>query len=236
MHANSRPVQSNQSSVHEQLQTVVSKHLATPFRKPLSAVNLEAFATSIAAWKAHGGAPLILDAGCGVGLSTRKLAQAFPESFVIGVDQSADRLSRDIRWAADLPNNFVTVRADLVDYWRLMLAEGIYPQQHYLLYPNPWPKKSQLGRRWHGHAIFPVLVALGGRIECRSNWKTYIDEFASSLHQLSGIAVHTEKHESVPAEALTPFEAKYASSGHTLWRCRTELPPQPSLAEAFIIS
>jgi tRNA G46 methylase TrmB len=236
MHANSRPVQSNQSSVHEQLQTVVSKHLATPFRKPLSAVNLEAFATSIAAWKAHGGAPLILDAGCGVGLSTRKLAQAFPESFVIGVDQSADRLSRDIRWAADLPNNFVTVRADLVDYWRLMLAERIYPQQHYLLYPNPWPKKSQLGRRWHGHAIFPVLVALGGRIECRSNWKTYIDEFASSLHQLSGIAVHTEKHESVPAEALTPFEAKYASSGHTLWRCRTELPPQPSLAEAFIIS
>jgi tRNA (guanine-N7-)-methyltransferase len=236
MHANSRPVQSNQSSVHEQLQTVVAKHAATPFRKPLSAVNLEAFAASIAAWKAHGGAPLILDAGCGVGLSTRKLAQAFPDSFVIGVDQSADRLSRDIRWAADLPNNFVTVRADLVDYWRLMLTERIYPQQHYLLYPNPWPKKSQLGRRWHGHAIFPVLVALGGRIECRSNWKTYIDEFASSLHQLSGIAVHTEVHDNAPAEALTPFEAKYASSGHTLWRCGTELLPSPGMAEALINS
>ncbi len=236
MHANSRPVQSNQSSVHEQLQTVVAKHAATPFRKPLSSVNLEAFSTSVAAWKAHGDAPLILDAGCGVGLSTRKLAQAFPDSFVIGVDQSADRLSRDIRWAADLPTNFVTVRADLVDYWRLMLAERIYPQQHYLLYPNPWPKKSQLGRRWHGHAIFPVLVALGGRIECRSNWKIYIDEFASSLHQLSGIAVHAEMHDSVTAQALTPFEAKYASSGHTLWRCGTELPPNPGLTETLINS
>ncbi len=236
MYANSRPVQSNQSGVHEQLQAVVAKHAATAFRKPVSAVNLEAFATSIAAWKAHGDVPLILNAGCGVGLSTRKLAQAFPDSFVIGVDQSADRLGRDIRWAADLPENFITVRADLVDYWRLMLAEHIYPQQHYLLYPNPWPKKSQLGRRWHGHAIFPVLVALGGRIECRSNWKTYIDEFASSLHQLSGLAVHTELHDSLPAEALTPFEAKYASSGHTLWRCGTELPPAPGLASVLINS
>ena len=236
MYANSRPVQSNQSSVHEQLQKVVAKHAATTFRKPVSAVNLEAFTSSIAAWKAHGDAPLILDAGCGVGLSTRKLAQAFPNNFVIGVDQSADRLDRDIRWDGDLPANFITVRADLVDFWRLMLAEKIYPQQHYLLYPNPWPKKSHLGRRWHGHAIFPVLVALGGRIECRSNWKTYIDEFGSSLQQLSGLAVHAEMHDSAPAEALTPFEAKYANSGHTLWRCITELPPRPDLAEVLMNS
>jgi tRNA G46 methylase TrmB len=75
-----------------------------------------------------------------------------------------------------------------------------------------------------------VVVALGGRIECRSNWKTYIDEFASSLHQLSGIAVHAEMHDSTPTEALTPFEAKYASSGHALWRCCAELPQSPDLA------
>jgi tRNA (guanine-N7-)-methyltransferase len=236
MYANSRSVQSNQSGVHEQLQAVVAKHATSAFRKPVSAVNLEAFTVSIAAWKAHGDAPLILDAGCGVGLSTRKLAQAFPDSFVIGVDQSADRLGRDIRWPADLPKNFITVRADLVDYWRLMLAERIYPQQHYLLYPNPWPKQSHLGRRWHGHAIFPVLVALGGHIECRSNWKIYIDEFASSLQQLSGNAVHTEAYDSAPAEALTPFEAKYSNSGHALWRCRTELPPKSGLAEVLMIS
>lgn len=104
MHANSRPVQSNQSSVHDQLQAVVAKHAATAFRKPVSAVNLEAFTTSIAAWKSHGDTPLILDAGCGVGLSTRKLAQAFPDSFIIGVDQSADRLGRDVRWPVDQPD------------------------------------------------------------------------------------------------------------------------------------
>jgi hypothetical protein len=51
MHANSRPVQSNQASLHEQLQAVVAKHAATAFRKPVAALNLEAFTTSIAAWQ-----------------------------------------------------------------------------------------------------------------------------------------------------------------------------------------
>jgi tRNA (guanine-N7-)-methyltransferase len=37
---------------------------------------------------------LILDAGCGVGHSTIQLARAFPDHWVIGVDQSEDRLSR----------------------------------------------------------------------------------------------------------------------------------------------
>lgn len=236
MRANSRPVQSNQPGIHEQLQNVVTRHTATVFRKPVSDVNLTAFTRSIAAWKTLGRPPLILDAGCGVGLSTRKLALTFPDSFVIGVDQSADRLGREIRWPGALPENFITVRADLVDYWRLLLAEYIFPQQHYLLYPNPWPKKSQLGRRWHGHAIFPALVALGGRIECRSNWKIYIDEFASALHLLSGKNVLCEAHHTQPAEALTPFEAKYASSEHALWRCATELPPMPALARVLVNS
>lgn len=236
MHANSRTVHSNQPGPHEQLSAVVARHAATSFRKPVSDVNLAAFTTSIAAWKAQGSPPLILDAGCGVGLSTRRLAQAFPDHFVIGVDQSADRLGREVRWTGTLPENFITVRADLVDYWRLMLAEQIYPQQHYLLYPNPWPKKSQLGRRWHGHPIFPVLVALGGRIECRSNWKTYIDEFTLALGQLAGIEVHCEAHHSLPDDALTPFEAKYLRSGHALWRCKTELPYRSASAGALVNS
>lgn len=236
MHANSRAVQSNQPGIHEQLHSVVARHAATAFRKPVSDINLAAFTVSIAAWKAQGRPPLILDAGCGVGLSTRKLAQTFPDSFVIGVDQSADRLARDVRWPGALPENFITVRADLEDYWRLMLAKHIFPQQHYLLYPNPWPKKSQLGRRWHGHAIFPALVALGGRIECRSNWKIYIDEFASALHILSGRDVLCEAHFTQPSEALTPFEAKYASSGHALWRCATEVSPMPVLAGVLVDS
>lgn len=227
MQANSRPVSSNQPDIHEALADVVHKHAANPFRRPLTAIAEAAFAHSIARWRSAGELPLILDAGCGVGLSTRRLAAQNPQAFVIGIDQSADRLQRDVRWVGDEPKNFITVRANLVDYWRLMLLHRIYPAQHFLFYPNPWPKKQQLQRRWHGHPVFPTLVALGGWIECRSNWKTYIDEFASALNLLAGTDATTEAFVPEPGAPATPFEEKYAASGHSLWRCRAQLPPLP---------
>ncbi len=199
------------------------KHAQSTFLKPLSPASCAAFDLAVAAWHRHGG-PLILDAGCGVGLSTRRLAACHPESFVIGVDQSADRLQREVRWNGALPNNFVTVRADLVDFWRLMHRDGIRPARHFLLYPNPWPKKDQVGRRWHGHPVFPTVVALGGEIECRSNWQTYVEEFAGALAQLTGVAAVAEPFAADPAAPLTPFEEKYLESGHALWRCRAAVP------------
>ncbi len=223
MRANSRPVTSNQPGPHEKLDVIVRKHAQSTFLKPLSAASRTAFDSAMEAWRRAGGS-LILDAGCGVGLSTRRLAALHPDSFVIGVDQSADRLQRDVRWPGTPPENFVTVRADLIDFWRLMLAECVHPAQHYLLYPNPWPKKDQLGRRWHGHPVFPTVIALGGQIECRSNWLTYIEEFALALTQLSGVACAPARFNADRSVPLTPFEEKYLASGHTLWRCHANLP------------
>lgn len=237
MHANSRAIVSSQTDVHDKLATLVTRHATTRFLKPIASYSAAAFDKSMAAWRSAGGAPLILDAGCGTGISTLHLATRFPESFVIGVDQSADRLERNIVWEDTLPSNFIKVRADLVDYWRLMLQAGVYPDRHYLLYPNPWPKKHHLARRWHGHPIFPTIVALGGYFECRSNWRIYIEECAAAVNQLAGTGIDTEAY--VPyhsgssdmhdidadplSSAITPFEFKYLSSGHSLWRCRTTL-------------
>lgn len=227
-HARQLPYRYQQSAWHhDQLSKLVSRHANTHFKKPIAEVNQLAFKQSIAAWRTAGSAPLIIDAGWGVGLSTWRLAQAHPACFVIGIDQSADRLRRQTVWLGEPPANCLLVRADLVDYRRLLLTAGIRPQQHYLLYPNPWPKKTQLAWRWHGHAIFPTIVALGGAIECRSNWKIYIAEFATALQQLAGRPVLAEVYEATDSanSALTPFEEKYRASGHALWRCRIQLPP-----------
>ncbi|GAB3541405.1 hypothetical protein GCM10027343_11740 [Noviherbaspirillum agri] len=221
MLANSSPVSSAQSGVHDQLAALVAKHAGTEFRKPVTAYNREAFERSMAAWRAAGNAPLILDAGCGVGLSTLHLAAQFPDHFVIGVDQSAHRLARNVIWDGPLPPNLIRVRADLVDFWRLMLASGVRPTRQYFLYPNPWPKIGHLVRRWHGHAVFPTIVALGGELECRSNWKIYVEEFAAALSQLSHKEVGCERYETT--QPMTPFEQKYIASGHTLWRCKVVL-------------
>jgi tRNA (guanine-N7-)-methyltransferase len=220
MDANSRPIASAQDGPHADLPDLLQRHLAHPFRKPLLDYNRQALHQALAAWQAFDPqAPLILDAGCGVGWSTLHLAAAFPDHFVIGVDQSSDRIARGK--PLPVPKNAVLVRADLVDFWRLLAEQGIVLARHYNLYPNPWPKIGHLARRWHGHAVFPVWRDLGGLIECRSNWRIYIEEMAYALGVLSGQAVAVEPY--VTDAPQTPFERKYLASGHRLWRCRVDL-------------
>ncbi len=219
MDANSREITSAQDGVHADLPALLARHLAHPFRKPILDYNRTAFAEALAAWQAwRADAPLILDAGCGVGWSTLRIAAQFPEHFVIGVDQSSDRIGRGK--PEDLPANAVLIRADLVDFWRLLAEAKIRLARHYNLYPNPWPKIGHLARRWHGHAVFPVWRELGGVLECRSNWSIYIAEMAWALSRLSGQAVAAEAY--VTADPMTPFERKYLASGHQLWRCQVD--------------
>ncbi|GAB3625473.1 SAM-dependent methyltransferase [Pandoraea terrae] len=223
MFANSRPVTSPQAGPHDKLAELLDRHCGAPFRKPLAAYSAPAFDAAMAAWRAAGAAPLIIDAGCGVGESTLHLATQYPDHFVIGVDQSASRITRGKDWwDGEWPENFAWVRADLVDFWRQLHDAGIAPARHYILYPNPWPKIGQLARRWHGHPVFPTVAALGGIIECRSNWPVYIDEFAFALTRLTGVPVDLQAW--VPEAPMTPFERKYLASGHPLYRCAANLP------------
>jgi tRNA (guanine-N7-)-methyltransferase len=217
---NSRFITSAQQGPHRDLETLVRRHIAHPFRKPILDYNRDAFSSAMAAreqWQA--GVPLILDAGCGVGWSTQRLAETFPDHFVFGVDQSVDRISRGK--PLPMPENARLIRADLVDFWRLLAENGIRLARHYNLYPNPWPKIGHLARRWQGHAVFPVWRELGGELECRSNWQIYIEEMAQALSLLTDQPVVAESWQT--DDPMTPFEKKYLASGHALWRCRVSL-------------
>lgn len=227
MHANSRSVTSNQRGPHDALARRVARNFEHPWRKPIADHTHDAFRRA-SVWLAEQARPLILDAGCGVGLSSRELARRHPDHAVIGVDRSADRLGRD---HGELPGNALLVRADLVDFWRLALAAGWRPRHHYLLYPNPYPKASQLKLRWHGHPVFPTLLALGGRLELRSNWRVYVEEFALATAE-AGFSAPTVSAFTPDEGHLTPFERKYAESGQRLWRLCLDLPHDPGLVPA----
>jgi hypothetical protein len=66
------------------------------------------------------------------------------------------------------------------------------------------------------------LLRLGGRVELRSNWQVYVEEFGAALH-LSGYTSYVAMLPAGPA--LTLFEDKYRRSGHALWRCVSTLAP-----------
>ena len=219
MFANSRQIESTQTASHPRLQEVVSKHLAMPYQRQPSDSGIRAF-TGVADELAQ--APFVLDAGCGTGASTLALAREFPDCLVLGVDKSAARLATGQRLidGGSAPANARLLHCELVDFWQLAAAAGLRCERQYLLYPNPWPKPEQLKHRWHAHPAFPAILALGGGIELRTNWRIYAEEFSQAL-RVAGVAATCETF--TPEEAITPFERKYSASGHALWRCRSTL-------------
>ena len=222
-------IHSRQDAMHSDLPQLLSRHQQSAFQKPYTEYNQRAFDQFMPAWSNTGFAPLIVDAGCGVGESTLHIARMHPDAFVVGVDQSDVRLNTQKSWwQGELPKNLIWIRADLVDFWRLLHAELKLSQQtlykHYILYPNPWPKIGHLKRRWHGHAVFPTIVALGGELECRSNWPIYVQEFAYSVSQLTGVSAQFCAQLPPLETPITPFERKYQNRAEPLFACRFSLP------------
>ena len=102
------------------------------------------------------------------------------------------------------PRNAFLVRAELADFWRVAavhagatcgassdsgagvlahrseldarLGPALTVQRHFVLYPNPNPKRATRQRRWHLHPSLPLLLGLGGHLVLRSNWRGYLDE------------------------------------------------------------
>ena len=95
---------SNQIGIHDNLTGLVAKHLQSEYLKPISQEQRERFAwvaDMITAWSGS----VFLDSGCGRGKSTLTLAQQHPDTLVIGMDKSTDRLPRDDMGCSSLSDN-----------------------------------------------------------------------------------------------------------------------------------
>lgn len=216
----SRVIISNQSGLHEKLDEVVLKHLQHDFKKPYQTHTLTAF-KEVEKWVEQQGRPIIFDSCCGVGESTYHIAKAHPDAIVLGMDKSADRLSKHPAEAGlETLDNYRLLQVNLNDFWRLAVEANWTLSHHYLLYPNPWPKSKHLQRRWHGSAVFPSLITLGGQLDLRSNWFTYVQEFQHAL-QLANVESHCEVYSA--DQAITPFERKYWASGQQSLRLTSDL-------------
>ena len=214
MKTNSRTIDSNQKDIHPDLQLCVAKHLASDFKRPIAAHNTDTYHEAIAA---AGGRPIIFDSGCGTGRSSMRIAAENPHAFVIGIDKSLHRLEKNSVFHQSTGDNLHLARADLIDFWRLASDDNIRLEKHFLLYPNPWPKKKHMQRRWHGSPLFRQLLKLGGQLELRSNWEIYTREFMQALNTAN---YHSTLQRFIPEinNSISDFEEKYHRSGHSLWQ------------------
>jgi tRNA G46 methylase TrmB len=216
------------------LLALVQKHQNSVFLRPVASHTQQAFEHALE-WLGHWQGDVILDACCGVGESTFNLARQFPTAKIIGVDKSVARLQKHQHYArrtaasVKLQTNYIILQADLNDFWRLLSAYLTQARaksswrlvKQCILYPNPYPKKSQLGKRWHGSAVFPDIIDCCGNIEVRSNWKLYVEEFVMAANalgvnmQISSLVIDAQ------CPAMTPFERKYAEANQALWMATT---------------
>lgn len=174
---------------------------------------------------------VILDSGCGKGMSTIELSKKYPNIPVIGLDRSIVRLSHNVNYnSVTTSNNVLLLRCEMSDFWLLALSKSDWIiHSHYLLYPNPYPKVKHLQRRWHCHPAFPAVIQLGGTLVVRSNWKTYLDEMLLSL---KATTVDTDSDSAIKVETvqvddafipMTHFERKYVMASVDLYELRVDL-------------
>ena len=199
-------INSKQIGIHNNLERLLHKHRDHAFRAPISATQQQAFQQFLALIDDR---PLLLDAGCGTGLSTVQLSEQYPQHCVIGVDKSLHRLQR-------ASGDAKLLQADLIALWQQCASENMHIDKLFLLYPNPWPKAKHIQRRFHGHAIFPTLLSLCNSIECRSNWKLYLEEMAFAIEVLTGESATVKAI--TPEKALTRFEDKYCQSNTPVYQ------------------
>jgi tRNA (guanine-N7-)-methyltransferase len=217
MQSTSRQISSNQTGLHPRLAEVVQRHRDHPDQSPAHPHSITAYQQLCQLRIAYPG-PMVLDSFCGTGHSTALLAKKHPQHLVVGIDKSDYRLTKH---QGEKTENCVLLQARCEDIWHALAADGEVLSHHYLFYPNPWPKSAQLQRRVHGHPAFPALLRLGGQLELRSNWQTYIEEFGVAVH-LAGGSGYVSR---VPDEKadISLFERKYRKSGHPLWRFNASL-------------
>ena len=216
----SREITDAQQGIHKNLEKVVRKHCENAFRKPVAKHTQDAF-DSIAERvekELLKDKPLLFDSFCGTAMSTRIIARNNPDALVVGIDRSEVRLKKS--GDEDLPDNAILLQAECADFWLLANNAGWKLQKHFIMYPNPYPKSKHLKRRCHGHPSYPTLLALGGEIELRTNWKVYADEFSEALgYTKLPNAVSSGVMKLEADSPLTLFEKKYQNAGHELYRC-----------------
>ncbi len=217
----SKAVSSSQTGVHDRLLELVRRYQRASNQRPVAQHTLLAF-RSIQDWLGNFSGEIMLDAGCGTGQSTALIAQQHVDAKIIGLDRSAARLGKHRSVEA---NNYALIRADISDFIRLAREHRWQIEKLFLLYPNPYPKSTQVQRRWHASPTMADMMFICRQIEVRSNWRIYCEEFAEACQQYGW---HSKLTSISADRPLTLFERKYADSGQTCWRLTCERVPRQS--------
>ena len=179
--------------------------------------------------------PLDIEIGCGVGLHPIQYAQAYPERYLVAIEQTREKFAKfQRRFAHHDLSNLLPVHANAIAWVTHALREQSV-ERFFFLYPNPNPKASDLNKRWHAMPFMSQVIAClkpNGQIHMATNVEAYALEARAYFEQIWKLA--TVRFARIRAGDITPrthFETKYLARGQTCFdMVFRKAPPPPQVA------
>lgn len=167
--------------------------------------------------------PAILDVeiGAGVGMFAIAYAHQNSQRSIVAIEHGNTRFSRFRRRVAhhDHLPNLTIVQADAVA-WISHQLPPLSVDRYFLLYPNPYPKKSQTNKRWHAMPFMEKLIQtlkVGGTITVATNERFYADEVEKYYSHYWNLLQDERKIVDANSGGRTHFERKYLERGESCY-------------------
>jgi tRNA (guanine-N7-)-methyltransferase len=171
-------------------------------------------------------APVVLEIGFGMGITTAEIAQANLGTDYLGVEVYAAGVASLMKLIGD--NDISNIRAiqhDVFEVVRDMLPDASLEGIH-LFFPDPWPKLRHQKRRLLQPAFIQMLhpkLKPGGYLHCATDWEHYAQHMLQVLSadtKYQNTSLLESGYSPRPAETvrpLTKFENRGLKLGHGVW-------------------
>ena len=166
-------------------------------------------------------APLILEIGFGMGVSTAHIAKVMPDKDFIGVEVHTPGVGSLLKLIGEEDiTNLRVIQHDAVEVLNNMIADGSLAGVH-IFFPDPWHKARHNKRR----LIQPEFVKLlcsklqaGGYLHLATDWEDYAVQMLEVLGAEPQLRNTAEGYAPQPAyRPLTKFENRGIKLGHGVW-------------------
>lgn len=163
------------------------------------------------------GMDLVVEIGPGVGLHPINRAKGNPNEFIVAIERTKEKFAKmQNRVNNHSLTNLHIVHADAVS-WIYQNIQDKELSKLFILYPNPYPKKSQSNKRFIDAAHMSMLykkVKNGGLINTATNEVFYYKEIIRKWPIQKNLVLKINVLNLNDAfKARTHFEKKYLASG-----------------------
>jgi tRNA (guanine-N7-)-methyltransferase len=201
-----------------------SRKQALDTQWPIYGIEYEASKTLNLAEVYKRAAPVILEIGFGMGITTADIAQANPDVDYLGVEVYSAGVASLLKLIAEKKlNNIRAMQHDVFEVVRDMLPDDSLSGIH-IFFPDPWPKARHNKRRLVQADFVQMLrpkLKTNGYIHCATDWQAYAEHMLEVFVAAPGFtneSVEASGYSARPmSRPLTKFEDRGLKLGHGVW-------------------